>query len=44
MDNDTFKGKLTGAFANQTGPGYSPVVGYGLIDAAAALQKFQGAP
>ena len=31
----TIKGKIT----NRTGTGYSPAVGYGLIDAAAALQQ-----
>lgn len=36
------KTKATGTFANQTGTGYSPVTGYGLIDAAAALAKVLG--
>ena len=31
------KGKIT----NQTGTGYSPSVGYGLINAAAALQQLK---
>ena len=36
------KTKATGAFVNQTGTGYSPVTGYGLIDAAAALAQVLG--
>ena len=44
LDDNTTKGKLTGTFANQTGQGYSPVVGFGLIDAAAALRKLQSTP
>ena len=36
--NNGAKIKATGTFANKTGTGYSPVTGYGLIDAAAALQ------
>ncbi len=36
------KTKATGTFANKTGIGYSPVTGYGLIDAAAALAKVLG--
>ena len=34
--------KAKGTFTNKTGTGYSPVVGYGLIDAAAALAQLQG--
>lgn len=41
LDSHTTKGSVTGTFANKTGQGYSPLVGYGLIDAAAALKKFQ---
>ena len=41
IDNHTTKGKLIGTFANKTGKGYSPVVGYGLINAAAAYQSLQ---
>ncbi len=36
------KAKATGTFVNKTGTGYSPVTGYGLIDAAAALQTVLG--
>ena len=36
------KTKAAGTFANRIGTGYSPVVGYGLIDAAAALAKLLG--
>ena len=36
------KTTATGAFVNKTGTGYSPVVGYGLIDATAALQTVLG--
>ncbi len=43
IDNTT-KGKLSGVFASQTGRGYSPVVGFGLIDAAAALKSLQSVP
>ena len=41
LDNNANPGKLTGTFANKIGQGYSPLVGYGLIDAAAALQSLQ---
>ena len=33
--------KATGTFANKTGTGYSPDVGYGLINVQAALAKLQ---
>ncbi len=33
---------ITGKVANQIGTGYSPSVGYGLIDAAAAVDKLTG--
>ncbi len=33
---------IKGKFVNQTGTGYSPVTGYGLIDAAAALAVVLG--
>ena len=36
------KTKATGTFVNKIGTGYSPVVGYGLIDAAAALAQLLG--
>ena len=39
---DGSKVKLTGALANKTGHGYSPDVGYGLINAYAALQSLLG--
>ncbi len=39
---DGSKVKLTGTFVNQTGHGYSPDVGYGLINAEAALKKLLG--
>ena len=37
--NQGVKTKAAGTFANKSGTGYSPVVGYGLIDAAAALAQ-----
>ena len=39
---DGSKVKLTGALANQVGHGYSPDVGYGLINAGAALKTLLG--
>ncbi len=39
---DGSKVKLSGTLANQIGHGYSPDVGYGLINAAAALQSLLG--
>ena len=39
---DGSKLKLTGTLANKIGNGYSPDVGYGLINAAAALQALLG--
>ncbi len=39
---DGSKVKLSGALANKTGHGYSPDVGYGLINAQAALQSLLG--
>ncbi len=39
---DGSKVKLSGTMANKTGHGYSPDVGYGLINAEAALQKLLG--
>ena len=44
LNNHTTQGKLTGTFANKLGQGYSPLVGYGLIDAAAALQSLKSIP
>ena len=44
LDGGTAKGTLTGVVANQTGKGDSPVDGFGLIDAAAALTKLQTTP
>ena len=41
LDNNMNLGKFTGTFANKIGQGYSPLVGYGLIDAAAALQSLE---
>ena len=39
---DGSKLKLTGTFTNQVGQGYSADVGYGLINADAALKKLLG--
>ena len=39
---DGSKEKVTGTLVNQTGHGYSPDVGYGLINAKAALQALLG--
>ena len=39
---DGTKFKLTGVLSNVTGHGYSPDVGYGLINAQAAIQKLLG--
>ena len=39
---DGSKVKLTGTLANKVGHGYSPDVGYGLIDADAALKSLLG--
>ncbi len=39
---DGSKVKLTGTLANKTGHGYSPDVGYGLINAEAALNRLLG--
>ena len=39
---DGSKINLTGTLTNQTGQGYSPDVGYGLIDAEAALKSLLG--
>ena len=42
LEADGTKLKLNGVLSNVTGHGYSPDVGYGLINAQAALQKLLG--
>ena len=39
---DGSKVKLSGALANKVGRGYSPDVGYGLLNADAALKSLLG--